>query len=90
MEKFELTTYQPEQPNWFKRLAKAGRVLVHIQDCSCLPVDTRWNIHRLRRRHDRKSWCLLCAGLKWPVFNFRVLMGNYPITKLKRKIGTIS
>lgn len=28
MEKFELTTYQPEQPNWFKRLAKAGRVLV--------------------------------------------------------------
>lgn len=31
MDKFELTTHQPEQPNWFKRLAKAGRVLVNTE-----------------------------------------------------------
>lgn len=30
MDKFELTTHQPEQPNWFKRLAKAGRVVAYL------------------------------------------------------------
>lgn len=39
MEKFELTTYQPEQPNWFKRLAKAyeGDTIVN-HGAYCAPV----------------------------------------------------
>lgn len=42
MEKFELTTYQPEQPNWFKRLDKAGRVWVNIEPDPLYENDDYW------------------------------------------------
>lgn len=42
MEKFELTSYQPKQPNWFKRLVKARRVFVNIEPNPLYENDDYW------------------------------------------------
>lgn len=47
MEKFELTVYQPKQPNWFKRLAKAGRVFVNTEPDPLYENDDYWYTYRM-------------------------------------------
>lgn len=42
MEKFEFTGYRPNQPNWFKRLDKAGRVWVNIEPDPLYENDDYW------------------------------------------------
>jgi hypothetical protein len=47
MESFELTSYQFKQPNWFKRLVKAGRVLVNVEPDPMYENDDYWYLYTM-------------------------------------------